>query len=283
MNKKISLTVAIVVFLFLVFYPKQNIDEKSFSQPTVQPEPTSTPTPTPSPTPKPLTFAQMNELYGPCVRVPTLMYHHIQDMEIAASKNQQNLSVSPETFEQHLVYLQSSGYTTISMQELINFFDLGTALPTKPILLTFDDGYKDFFEKAIPLINKYQAKSTLFLATGLANNPEYISWGDVTNFSKNLVLVANHTWSHTNTNGSREKVAKEITTADTQLSQNGLNSPKVFSYPYGLVGSTAESVLSENGYQLGFTTMPGSILCKQKRLTLPRIRVGNTLLGNYKI
>lgn len=279
MNKKTSLTIAMFVLLIIFSVPKKNENAVV----PVQFSPTPTESPTPSPTPKPLTFSEINALYGPCTRVPTLMYHHVQDMEVANSKNQQNLSISPETFENQLIYLQNKGYTTISMQQLIDFFDVGSALPTKPILLTFDDGYNNFSSTVIPLLSRYGAKATLFLATGLADNPEYISWSEASSFPKNLVLVANHTWSHSNTNGSKEKVTKEIVTADFQLSQNGLNSPKVFSYPYGLVGSIAENILKENGYSLAFTTKPGSILCKQKRLTLPRIRIGNTHLGNYGI
>src|SRR3989344_1471142 len=83
----------------------------SISPPSPPPSPTPPsppPSPTPTPTPKPLTFAQMQSLYGPCVNLPTLMYHHLQPLEEAAPKNQTGLTVAPDTFRQHLEYLRSS-------------------------------------------------------------------------------------------------------------------------------------------------------------------------------
>ena len=281
MKRQFIITFLILLALFgsiiVVRFKHQPISDSE----SVQSSPAITPTATPTPTPRPLTFAEMNTLYGPCVYVPTLMYHHIQDLETAKAKNQSNLTVSPDNFRQHLEYLQNRGYTTVSMQELVNFFDSGAPLPAKPVLITFDDGYADFAQQALPLLNQFQAKTTLFLATGLTNNPDYLSWDQIASFPSNLILVSNHTWSHHNTNTSQEKVTQEITTADVQLEERGLNSPKVFSYPYGLVGSTSQGILQANGYLLAFTTMPGSTLCQKQRLTLPRIRIGNSSLDNY--
>ena len=97
-----------------------------------------------------------------------------------------------------------------------------------------------------------------------------------------MVLFANHTWSHKNVTGnSLDVVEKEITTADTQLTDHGLNSPKTFAYPYGPATAAAENYLNSLGYKIAFTTTPGSTLCKKQRLALPRIRVGNSPLSNY--
>jgi peptidoglycan/xylan/chitin deacetylase (PgdA/CDA1 family) len=74
---------------------------------------------------------------------------------------------------------------------------------------------------------------------------------------------------------------KEITTADLQLTERGLDSPKVFAYPNGTVGKNAAAVVSQGGYALAFTTQHGSTLCKGQRLVLPRIRIGNAKLSAY--
>lgn len=250
--------------------------------PTATPLPSPTPSPSPTPTPSPLTFAQMNELYGPCTFTPTLMYHHVQNLDQAKAENHLSLTVADTTFREQLQYLRSQGYNVVSMAQLINFFDTGSPLPGKSILLTFDDGYVDFASTAFPILKEFGDQATVFLPTGLIENPGYLSWGQVNDMKNSgLILFANHTWSHQSVYTSNSVVEKEISTADTQLRDHGQNNPKVFAYPYGGADNFAISYLANSGYSLAFTTNPGSTLCKQLRFALPRVRVGNVSLAAY--
>jgi peptidoglycan/xylan/chitin deacetylase (PgdA/CDA1 family) len=95
------------------------------------------------------------------------------------------------------------------------------------------------------------------------------------------ILFANHTWSHKNVGVSNSTMEYEISTADTQLSDHSLNSPKVFAYPYGLDTPQSEKYLESLGYKAAFTEKSGSILCKKQRFSLPRIRIGSTSLSGY--
>jgi peptidoglycan/xylan/chitin deacetylase (PgdA/CDA1 family) len=123
-------------------------------------------------------------------------------------------------------------------------------------------------------------RATLFLATGLTENPGYITWAQV-NEIKDRVDVANHTWSHQNMKTSREVIEREIGTADSQLSEKGLNPNKAFAFPYGTMSGAADTSLAKFGYKLAYDTLPGRIQCKQKRFALTRIRVGNAKLSAY--
>jgi peptidoglycan/xylan/chitin deacetylase (PgdA/CDA1 family) len=105
-------------------------------------------------------------------------------------------------------------------------------------------------------------------------NPDYLKWDEISQMSGSI-LFANHTWSHKSVLTQSSVMQKEISTADQQLLDRGLNSPKTFAYPYGPDNLAAENYLGSLGYKVAFTTKPGSILCKQKRFDLPRIRVGN--------
>jgi peptidoglycan/xylan/chitin deacetylase (PgdA/CDA1 family) len=241
---------------------------------------TSIPSPSPSPTPKPLTFAEMNALYGPCVNLPTLMYHHIQPADQAAAKSQTGLTVTPETFRTQLEYLRSKSYNPITPTQLAAFFSAGTPLPAQSVLLTFDDAYADFASFAAPILQELGFPATVFVPTGLLENPDYMSWSDLSRLSGNFHF-GNHTWSHKNVAATMEVIQNEISLADTQLSDRGFNSPKIFAYPYGLANANAQKVLTDLGYQLAFTTQPGRVLCTKQRLALPRIRIGNSPLTNY--
>lgn len=282
----ISLILSIILliggFQILLVGNKQTIMPYSTPNPSFAPSPSPTLLPSPTVLPSPLTFAEMNILYGPCAYVPTLFYHHIENMNQAKIAGHAQLTVSDDFFRQQLQYLKDKGYTVIRMTDVINFFDLGSKLPPKSILLTIDDGYSDVHSFALPILREFGFSGTLFLPTGLVGNPGYLSWNEVEELENSgLMFIANHTWSHKNVAVAKEVMEKEISTADTQLSQHGLNIPKVFAYPYGIERPQAIAYLNQLNYKLAFTTEPGRTLCKLKRLELPRVRIGNSNLSAY--
>jgi peptidoglycan/xylan/chitin deacetylase (PgdA/CDA1 family) len=288
--KKPLILVALLIFSGFVFYlrvVKPNavnlikLLPENFIQKFSAPIPTSTPVPTPTPTPKPLTFAEMNALYGPCVYLPTLMYHHVQDMDVARGKNQQNLTVPTETFRQQMQDLKDRGYQTASIVQLASFFDEGVAIPKKSILLTFDDAYEDVYLNAFPILKEFGFKATVFTPTGLVNNYDYLNWNQVSEMAVYGITFANHTWSHKNVKTDKSTLEMEIATADTQLSERGYNSPKSFAYPYGLESAQAIKLLQDLNYRLAFSTRAGGTLCKKQRFDLPRIRIGGGNIFNY--
>lgn len=238
-------------------------------------------TPSPSPTPKPLTFAEMNKLYGPCVYLPVLMYHHVEDPILARDKHQTSISVNTDNFANQMKYLNDRGYKTSSVTDLINFFDSAGIVNKKTILITFDDGYQDFYSNAYPILKQYGFSAVVFLPTGLMNNNDYLNWSEISEMAGNGMFFANHTWSHKSVLQKPDVVENEIKLADTQLNERGLNSPKIFAYPYGGDNSFAQNYLTSLGYKLAFTTKFGSTLCNKKRFDLPRMRVGNNNLSSY--
>src|SRR5436190_18826174 len=114
----------------LKFLPnKVNIESANPSKaPTSIPTSTVIPTPSLTPTPKPLTFSQTNAMYGPCVKLPVLMYHHVQSKENANLANQTALTVYTDVFTSQVQYLKSKGYVAIGPEALISFFDAGAPL-----------------------------------------------------------------------------------------------------------------------------------------------------------
>ena len=245
-----------------------------------KPAPTSLPTPIPSP--KPLTFADLNSLYGPCVNLPVLFYHHIQNMDVAKAAGQQNLTVATDIFIQQMQYLKDHGYITLSTNSLTDFFDKSTPVPSGGVILTFDDGYEDFYVNAVPILRQLGFKAVMSLPTGLVGNPGYMTWDELSQAATTGVEIVNHTWSHANlSTNDTGLVQREVVTADGQLTQRGYNSNKAFVYPYGGYNDYAISFLQGKGYTMAFTTVSGSTLCKKLRYTLPRIRIGNASLSAY--
>jgi hypothetical protein len=95
--------------------------------------------------------------------VPILMYHSIQE---TPNRSIQGLSVHPRTFAEQLRYLRSEGFTGLTFGELCKRRRDGMPLPERPVVLTFDDGYADFVEKAVPLMIEHGFPATVFVTTG---------------------------------------------------------------------------------------------------------------------
>ena len=241
--------------------------------------PTDSPVPTVPTTPT-ISLEDMNKNFGPCAKINTLMYHHIQPEEEAKKNGQANLTVAPNFLENQFQYLKDKKYNVISMENLKNFFDGTEKLPDKPVLLTFDDGYKDNYVYMYPILKKFGYKATIFIPTGLLNNPDYLTWDDL-NSMKDLVYFGNHTWSHHSSGGTTEKLDEEISLADKQLNEHSFNDSKIFAYPFGKSSGNAENILNKYKYSLAFTTTHGNILCRGKKFDLPRIRIGNAQLNKY--
>ena len=251
--------------------------------PTLSPTATITPSPTITltPTPKPLTFEEMNQLYGPCAKVSVLMYHHVKNFEEAKANKKDKLTVSPEMFRKQLEYLRDRGYRVAGINELVNFFESDGELLSKTVLLSFDDAYEDVYSVAWPILKEFGYTAVVFTPTGLVENPNYLSWQKILEMGNGGIYFGNHTWSHQGSGGSGEKLTKEIETAGIQLSERGLDSLKIFAYPYGTTNMTEKQILENKGYRLAFTTKRGNILCQKQRFQLPRIRVGNSQLSDY--
>lgn len=239
-----------------------------------------------SPTPaaeraKQLTFEEMNRPYGPCTTTPVLFYHHVEPAAEAVRKGHNGLYIDNEVFRRQMVELKEKGYETVSPEDLARFFDEGKALPSKSVMITFDDGYDDNGIYAFPILKELGMKGVIFIPTGLIQNEGYLTWEKVMEmYGSGYIFFANHTWSHMNAGKDRELVKKEITTADIQLSEKGLNLTRAFAYPYGEQNGYTQDYLREMGYKLGFTTKYGRVLCQKQRLSLPRVRMSGTSLKN---
>jgi len=129
--------------------------------PALGPDPTNTVTPE-LPAATAITVLQPDGV-ARTVNVPILMYHYVSTPPANADIYRRDLSVPPELFGAHLDRLQADGYTTISLYDLVAYLQQGTPLPPKPVLLTFDDGYRDNYENAFPLLRARRMTATFFV------------------------------------------------------------------------------------------------------------------------
>ena len=243
---------------------------------------------TPAPSPTTLTYSagtpSAQPANGYCLRVPVLVYHHIQPESAAKQLGQTSLTVDNGFFDQQMAYLASNGYTTLWAADLINALRNHTGLPAKSILITMDDGYADNDVYALPVLKKYGLKANLMLATGLVgSNPDMLSWSQVQDMKNSgLYYFTNHTWSHYAINhGPQSKIEMEIDTAAGQIKQYTGQDVNIFTYPYGSFNNNAITTLQAKGYIGAFSTIPGFYQCDSFIMTLHRNHIGNAPLSAY--
>ena len=137
-------------------------------------------------------FARQLTLSSPAenVNVPVLMYHAVSD----DLWGYWDLFVSPQTIEEELLYLQENGFDTIWFEDLSHIEDY-----EKPVILTFDDGYDDNYTELFPLLQKYNAKATIFVIPKAIGTPHKMTAEQIYELSRSgLVSIQSHTYSHGN-------------------------------------------------------------------------------------
>jgi len=90
-----------------------------------------------------------------------------------------SLNIEPTVFESQLITLKNYGYTPIHLKQLIDYYNNKSPLPSKPIVITFDDGFRDNYLVVYPILKKYNFFATIFLATNFI--------GKKASFAKNLI------------------------------------------------------------------------------------------------
>ncbi|PIU03660.1 hypothetical protein COT44_02100 [Candidatus Shapirobacteria bacterium CG08_land_8_20_14_0_20_39_18] len=213
--------------------------------------------------------------YGPCRFVPVLMYHHV------ANKSG-SLYVRPDIFASQMNYLNQKGYTSVTLSDVMESLISGKPLPAKPVIITFDDGYKDIYQNAYGVLNFNNQKATLFIITQLLGGSDYLNWEELREMAGNpLITVGDHTLSHRSlTLITAAEVKNEIVSAKSILEANLGVTVNTFAYPYGTFNGEAEQILSQSGFAAAVTTHYG-LTCAKLPFEIPRVRVGNSQLSAY--
>lgn len=207
--------------------------------------------------------------------VPILMYHSISD-----EKNNDAV-VSRERFAEQMAYLFDQKFTPISMEQLYAYVSKGQPLPPKPVVITFDDGYLDTYEIAMPILQRYKFKSVVFIPpTDVAQR---LTWKQIQEMKSSGMEIASHSLTHRDMETlSPVQQAEEIQKAQEILDRILNQNTRYFCYPYGGYNSDTIRLLKEKGYLLAVTMNPGWAKQGDDPLTLRRIWIGNSVdLKNF--
>ena len=197
-------------------------------------------------------FPKLQKITEDSQSIPILYYHSIKSV----AKNE--LCMSPDKFEKQIAYLSQHGYHCITMTQLYDFFYGNGQLPEKPIVITFDDGYKDNYTTAFPILKKYNFTATVFVITSNVGHSNNLSWSQLKDLINNGWLVESHTVSHYDlTKLDSTKLAQELNDSKTDLEKQLGTKVDYFAYPSGRFNKNVEMAVKNAGYLMAFTTQRG--------------------------
>jgi len=211
-------------------------------------------------------------LLYPTGGVPILAYHQVRD-------DDDIYSVTAAQFAEQMEYLSKEGYQSISLKQLFAFYEGTGELPPKPIVITFDDGYEDNYVTALPIMEKFQMKSTVFIATNLVGTPEYLSWQQIGEMRRRQTEIGSHTLSHVALGHLDPDQQRSEAARSKEVLEEHIGMVNFFAYPYGDFSPITQQILRETGYSgacsgmLGLSSK-GTDVYALKRINIPHPKYG---------
>ena len=217
-------------------------------------------------------------------RVPILMYHSVSNNLFGKSHPYYQINTSPKVFEQQMRALKDAGYRTVDPADCVGEV-LRRQVDRKIVSITFDDGYRDFYTDAFPVLRKFGFTATIYLATSRIKNSaevfegaQYLSWREVREMHSAGIRFGSHTVTHPDMRSlSPEQIDYELgcskETMENQLGEQITS----FAYPYAFPEEDKNFVrylrdsLENQGYENGVTTILGRATPECDPFFLPRL------------
>lgn len=198
-----------------------------------------------------------------------LMYHSVGD-------NEEFFTIQSDMFEKQMQYLKDENIKVASVKETFE----KTLFPESRIILTFDDGYKDNYNYALPILKKYGFPAIIFVSTGLVGKTikakkgavlPILSEQEIKEMSQSgLIEFGSHCFSHRNLNTlSWEEIEKELVSSKIFLS-GIINKPiDYIAYPWGAIDERALEIVKRH-YRAGFGVKKGPFKGNKDRFLINR-------------
>jgi peptidoglycan/xylan/chitin deacetylase (PgdA/CDA1 family) len=215
---------------------------------------------------------------GPSTYVPILYYHYIRINPNPRDRVGFGLSVPPAMFRAQMQYLADHGYHVVGLHDAVMAILRHSGLPSRPVVLTFDDGYADFYTAAIPILQSYGFTATDFVISGRMGGWSYMTPAQVAAADSMGFTIGAHTVNHI------ALAAVAPARASWEMRQSKLTLEALlghavidFAYPYGSFNAYDQAVARQLGFEEAAATIGGSWHWPGQLMNLYRIRVGGGL------
>jgi peptidoglycan/xylan/chitin deacetylase (PgdA/CDA1 family) len=220
--------------------------------------------------------------------IPILMYHSISDNLFGMSHPYYQINTSPEVFSRQMRWLRNAGYRAIDLTQAWAGLEAGADL-SRTIVITFDDGYRDFYTDGLPILKQCGFTATIFLATDRIQNvpariegADYLTWKDVRELHAEGMSFGSHTVTHPDFRSlGPDQLDYELGRSKEIIEDRLGVAVESFSYPHGFPEEDKDytrylkDVLRNLGYDHGVSTILGRASQSSNRFFLPRLPVNS--------
>lgn len=220
-------------------------------------------------------------------RIPILMYHSVSDSLKAGKHPYYETVTTPEAFACQMEFLSKNGYSVMSLPDAIKGMATPAGLPMRPVVITFDDGYRDFYTNAFPILSKYGFSATVFLATGHVgettrsfNGAECMTWSEVRELQRAGIHFGSHTVTHPQLKHmDLDDVRYEVRASKAVIEEHLGLQVESFAYPYAfpetdrVFTQRLRVMLEESGYESGVSTIIGTADRSSERFFMQRLPI----------
>ena len=186
------------------------------------------------------TFNKYKENKRADIKIPVLLYHNFVSTVPDEDPDNFEYINTPESFEENIKAILENGYTIISLKELNDANNFKTELPSKPIVITFDDGYYSNYEYIYPILKKYNVKVSIFVVTDNMGKEidgiKYLGWNECKEMGESeFVDIYSHSKKHVFYDKlSVKEIIDDVNESYRVIEEKlGNKSFKAFAYPYG--------------------------------------------------
>jgi peptidoglycan/xylan/chitin deacetylase (PgdA/CDA1 family) len=217
------------------------------------------------------------ELPAGTVSLPVLMYHRIDRPTKGLPALTRALTVAPADFAAQMTWLSGHGYHAVTQRQVFAALVHGRALPAKPVLVTFDDGYRDVTVHAVPVLARLHMPATAYVITDRTGNDmhgTWMTWADLRRMERLGMDIGSHTVNHRDLTAMPTAAAlDELVRSRLRLEARLHHPVQWFAYPFGAYNGHVEALTRRAGYVLAVTTQPGRAQDRGRPLALHRFEV----------
>jgi peptidoglycan/xylan/chitin deacetylase (PgdA/CDA1 family) len=209
------------------------------------------------------------------------MYHRIDRVTPGLPSVTRGLTVTPRDFSRQMDWIKTHGYHTITQMQLWNALMRGRPLPAHPVLVTFDDAYRDVVTYAAPVLRRDGQHATAYVITDRLSHGRlspWMLWSQLPLLERDGFDIGSHTVSHADLVAVGPSQARFQLRASRFALERFLHHPAQWlAYPYGKVDATVEKLARDAGYVLAVTTQGGSRQRADEPFLLHRYEVGGSM------
>jgi peptidoglycan/xylan/chitin deacetylase (PgdA/CDA1 family) len=213
---------------------------------------------------------------GPvAIKVPIVMYHYIRVNPDSRDRMGFGLSVTPADFAAQMDWLARAGYHPITTEDLYGYLNRARGLPSKPVILTFDDGYADFYTAALPILKSHDFKATAYIVSSFVGRGGYMTADQIREADRSGIEIGSHSVNHANlARSSIGSVRAELGESKRNLEQMLGHPVNAFCYPSGKFTGAVANEVAAAGYHTATTTAYGFWHSSGDRFVWTRLRAG---------